>query len=319
MDAAEKFASEIAATFGTQPRRQGREWRVFCPVHEADGGMHKPSLAIWPTGEARYAYKCMTGCSKPSIRDALRDRGIKCGTGDTVTVEQAAAAKAKREEHRVEQLRKVEAMIAEAREIEAGDPVASYLGARGLYPLPHSSGLYTLMKVPDPIFDRAAFAAALCDCRTVSQNGPLPIRVVGMSTLSLHANGDPVIAAFTGKKLRSIVGTQRGYGVPYGLPASHVVIAEGVESMLAALKITGESFGIATLAATNMPFIALPSFVRKVTVAADNDTPGLEAAAALKNDLGHLGVPVTILKWGPEKSGFDANDQLLSMRMQELS
>lgn len=315
MDAAEKFASEIAATFGTQPRRQGREWRVFCPVHEADGGMHKPSLAIWPTGDERYAYKCMTGCGKPSIRDALRDRGVKCGTGDTVTVEQAAAAKAKREEYRVEQLRKVEAMVMEASKIEAGDPVASYLAARGLYPLPDSS-LQTLMKVPDPLFGGVAFAAAICDNRPTDNR---PTRIVGMSTLSLHENGDPVIAAFTGKKLRSIVGTQRGYGVPYGIPGPHVVIAEGVESMLAALKITGESFGIATLAATNMPFIALPSFVRKVTIAADNDTPGLEAAAALKNDLGHLGVPVTILKWGPEKSGFDANDQLLSMRMQELS
>lgn len=315
MDAAEKFASEIAATFGTKPRRQGREWRVFCPVHEADGGMHKPSLAIWPTGEARYAYKCMTGCGKPSIRDALRDRGVKCGTGDTVTVEQAAAAKVKREEHRVEQLRKVEAMITEAREIEAGDPVASYLAARGLFPLPDSR-LGTLMKVADPIFGHDAFAAALCDCRTITESA---IRIVGMSTLSLHENGDPVIAAVTGKKLRSIVGTQRGYGVPYGFPGAHVVIAEGVESMLAALKITGEAFGIATLASSNMPFIALPSFIRKVTIAADNDTPGLEAAASLKNELGHFGVPVTILKWGPEKSGFDANDQLLSMRMQELT
>jgi hypothetical protein len=134
--------------------------------------------------------------------------------------------------------------------------------------------------------------------------------VVGLSLLSLYGDGVPRLAEGTGKKFRSVLGQQAGAGVPYGKPGPHLLVAEGLESMLAARQLLKIDFGIATLAAPNMRVLAVPEFVRRVTIAADNDTPGLEAAADLKNELGHLGLPVDIKVWGEPKSGWDAADEL---------
>jgi hypothetical protein len=99
--------------------------------------------------------------------------------------------------------------------------------------------------------------------------------------------------------------------VPFGETGPHLVVAEGVESMLAARQLLNIPFGIATLAAPNMRVLAVPEFVRRVTIAADNDTPGLEAAADLKEQLGRLGLPVKIWTWGLNGTGFDAADELM--------
>lgn len=308
MDAAEKLATEIAETFGKRPARMGREWRCNCPVHEAEGH-HKPSLAIWPTGEASYGVKCMTGCPGSMVWAALRARGIKGTHRGGAGAEDMAKARVVKERHRVEQLMKVQTILSEAEAIIAGGASGLYLASRGLELSFEGPGINTLFEVDDPGPGAVkAFGACIVDPTTLALDRP---KVVGVSLLSLNRVGEPVIAKATGKKLRSIIGAQSGYGVPFGKPGAHMVVAEGVESMLAARQLLKIEFGIATLAAPNMRSLAIPEFVQRVTIAADNDTPGLEAAADLANELGHLGMPVKIWQWGLRGTGFDAADELM--------
>lgn len=317
MDGAETLARQIADTFGTKPSRQGREWRCHCPVHEGDGGRHKPSLAIWPTSEKGYAVKCMTGCDKSLVWAALRQRGIKSPQRGGTSAEDRLRHAAWKEQHRVEQLQKVRDMLDTAEPLDRSGlasetPVAIYLAGRGIdlsYDPPKVS---TLFDVEDPLFAGApAFASVICDPTTLEDERP---RVVGATILSLLPSGKPRIGLTSGKKLRSIIGVSKGFGVPYGKPESTLVVAEGVESMLAARQLLGIPFGIATLAAPNMPFLAVPEWVSEVVLAADNDTPGMEAAASLATDLGRSGIRVTIERWGDANSGWDAADELAQVK-----
>lgn len=308
---AEALARKIADTYSRQPTRIGREWRTFCPVHEADGGMHKPSLALWDYGD-NCAVKCMTGCSKQSVIAALKERGVAIGVGGRMNPEQALKAAQQREEHRVIQLRKVEDILSGADGITFGSPQDMYLAYRGIDVRErYVREFSTLFAVDDPLFPGSpALAAAIIDPTTYGE-APVTPRLVGLSILSLIGDdGSPRISDRTGKKLRSVIGTQRGFGVPFGKPGDHVVIAEGLESMLAARQLLKIEFGIATLAAPNMPLIKLPDYVRRVTIAADNDDAGLNASAQLMTDLGHLGIHTERVVYG-NGGGFDAADELM--------
>lgn len=315
MDAAEKLAVEIADKQGRRPHKVGRDWRVLCPHHEMDGGNHKPSFAIWATGENTYATKCMTGCDSSDVWRDLRALGIvRSQKGGSTALDRLKSAQA-REVHRVEQLQKVQEVLTEARILgdERDDVVEAYLDSRLLWPLPWSleatwSPMPTLLDAHDPVWSGRALCGVICDMTTLLE--PLP-KAVGLQLLSLHDDGTPRLVQGTGKKFRSIVGGQKNFGVPYGVPGERLVVAEGIESMLAAMKLLDIPFGVATLASTNMPFLQVPEYVREVVIAADNDAPGMEAAASLMNDLGHVGMRCRIERWGEPNSGFDAADELM--------
>jgi hypothetical protein len=121
----------------------------------------------------------------------------------------------------------------------------------------------------------------------------------------------PVPAGAKPKKHRQVIGLQRGFGVPWGIPGPEVVVAEGVETMIAACQLTGVPFGIACLAAANMPAMAISDRIKSVTVVPDNDTPGKEAAAALKQELEWCGTHCDIYQWPEDRPrGWDANDEI---------
>jgi hypothetical protein len=307
---AEELATKIATTFNTRPVRMGREWRTYCPHHEADGGMHKPSLAIWDYGD-KIAIKCMTGCSKPSVAAALRERGVAFGQGGRASPEQALAMARMREEHRVTQLRKIEEIMTEAEPILYTSPQDRYLLSRGLGPLKYAEQ-GTLFAIEDPMFrGDPALLACIVDPTTLVPGDVNQVpRLVGLSILSLLDDGSPRISDKTGKKLRSVIGTQRGFGVPFGKPGSHLVIAEGLESMLAARQLLNIEFGIASLAAPNMPMIKIPEYVQRVTIVADHDEAGLNASAELMTDLGHLGIETRRVVYAGG-NGWDAADELM--------
>lgn len=310
MDAAQKLASDIAEKQGRRPHKVGRDWRVLCPHHEMDGGNHKPSLAIWPTSENNYAVKCMTGCSSSDVWRGLRALGIKGSQrGGSTALDRVKAAQA-RERHRVDQLMKVQEILSESTSPATAGPIEWYLRARDLYPLPEST-LNTILQTPDPVWTMTkgfTLGGVICDMTTLRAERP---KAVGLQLLSLYDDGVPRLVQGTGKKFRSIIGLSKGHAVPYGVPGPQLVVAEGIESMLAAMKLLEIPFGAATLASTNMQFLAIPEYVREVVIAADNDSPGMEAAAALMNDLGHVGIRCHIERWGEPGSGHDAADELM--------
>jgi hypothetical protein len=305
---AQELAQSITTVMGGAPRRHGREWRVFCPVHEADGGGHRPSLGIWDKAPGVVRWKCMTGCPRDAVREALKAKGVALpGQGGVSAAQQLAAAQAN-ETRRQEALVKAYEALAAAEEIEHDDPVAKYLTGRRLG-LWWRGARFRLYNAPDPIFAGApSMLGPIVDLTTARDERP---RVTGIMTLSLTPEGAPRLQE--GKKLRSIAGTQKGFGVALGNPGRELVVAEGVESCLAAMELLGVGFGVATLSASNMPFLAVPPWVSKVTVAMDNDAPGRAAAAALRQSLDACGMPSAAMGWeGPD--GWDANDELMKRR-----
>ncbi len=62
---------------GCKPTQHGNgSYTAFCPVHEADGGGHKPSLAVSTGDKVDVVMNCHAGCDRPAILNAL---GLESG------------------------------------------------------------------------------------------------------------------------------------------------------------------------------------------------------------------------------------------------
>lgn len=313
------FATKVAATFGVQPTRHGREYRVPCAVHEADGGVHNPSMAVWDTSTDRYAFKCMTGCSQESLREALRERGISIGSrGRAPSTEQQLLSARQREGQRVEQLIKARDCVRKSHPILFASLADRYLASRGidLGTNPDERETFLgdyLCEGEDPnILDGWAMFGLICDPLTL--RGPRTT-ALGITSLSLNDDGSPRLTP-EGKKFRSIVGRSKGAGVPLGRPSKRVVVGEGIETTLAAMTLLRLTFGIATLSASNMPELAIPPFVTHVHVATDNDEAGLTAARRVAATCREVGLNVAHHEWGDKMNmnGWDAADELLARK-----
>jgi len=55
---------------GVKPAGPGK-WTALCPVHEADGNGHKPSLSIGQGDDGRALLSCMAGCATRDVVQAL--------------------------------------------------------------------------------------------------------------------------------------------------------------------------------------------------------------------------------------------------------
>lgn len=60
----------LAQVTGHTPQRSGHEYRACCPVHEADGQSHTPSLSV-REGDRGILFKCHAGCKYRDIMIAL--------------------------------------------------------------------------------------------------------------------------------------------------------------------------------------------------------------------------------------------------------
>lgn len=107
---------------------------------------------------------------------------------------------------------------------------------------------------------------------------------------------------------RMTLGDVRGAAVRLYPAAPHLVVAEGIESALAAAELLGLPAWAATSAGNLADAMALPAEVREVTIAADNDAPGRRAARAAALRWRAEGRTVKIAT--PDKPGADFNDLL---------
>lgn len=81
---------------------------------------------------------------------------------------------------------------------------------------------------------------------------------------------------------RKSLGRLYGQAVWLGEPTETVVIGEGIETVLSVLEVRPDLPGAATLAADNMPALILPTIVKRLLVARDNDPAGKAAAQKLR-------------------------------------
>jgi hypothetical protein len=74
MTGAEKIARALG---GGREKRTAKGWTTLCPIHEADGAPHDPSLDVDDGTDGRPLVTCRTGCERTAVLDALRSRGLR--------------------------------------------------------------------------------------------------------------------------------------------------------------------------------------------------------------------------------------------------
>jgi len=67
----ESILNRLAQVTGHPPQRSGDEWRACCPVHEADGRSHTPSLSVRKGDRQEMLINCHAGCDYGEIIIAL--------------------------------------------------------------------------------------------------------------------------------------------------------------------------------------------------------------------------------------------------------
>jgi phage/plasmid primase-like uncharacterized protein len=105
------------------------------------------------------------------------------------------------------------------------------------------------------------------------------------------------------------LGPVRGAAVRLHQAGDRLVIGEGIESALAAAVLLRMPAWAAVSAGNLRDSLALPASVREVVIAADHDTPGLEAAQAAARRWKAEGRAVRIAK--PQREGADFADLLM--------
>jgi hypothetical protein len=77
------------------------------------------------------------------------------------------------------------------------------------------------------------------------------------------------------------------------------------------MRLRSVPFGIAAMSASNIPNLALPSSIKKVFIAQDNDYAGVTGAQKALLAWTALGIDVVVDVYGMKDSGFDAADELM--------
>jgi putative DNA primase/helicase len=284
-------AAEIAAACGNA-RREGRGWRCRCPVH----GGHSLVLA---DGRNALLVKCWGGCDTSDVLAELRRlrlSGDDSHTGDTTSDRPGGC-------HDRESRIRIARRIWEGAKDARGTPVERYLRSRRItIPAPPSLRWAPGCRHPSGNFLPAMVA------KIVNIDGEL----IGLHRTFLRPDGSGKADIEPQKAMlgRAAVGTVRLHEPRPGTP---LVIAEGVESAMAAAELMGWP-AWAALSAGGMERLILPPTAREIVIAVDRDRKGTGEAAARRAATRWVreGRPVRLVI--PDRIGADANDLLREAR-----
>jgi putative DNA primase/helicase len=300
IDAVLQFAEHVARVTGCNPRRDGNSWVVNCLCHEADGGQHNASLAIFIGHNGRIAFCCRAGCPWDEVATALCRHGVALPDQASASDQLQIAREAERHTERMLEL---------ARRLwedasSYGDSVAatSYLAARGLTMAPAEAATF---RETNEGGRNQLLVSGIAAPATFREGH---VQWTGVQTLALTNDGKPLLNS-AGRKIRRIYGKLATNGVLLGYPSERMVVGEGIETVLSAMRILECDSGLASLSAVNLPRISLPPNVRDIEIAADHDDPGRRAAYALRRRLRQSGVTARIAL--PTSPGDDFNDVLI--------
>lgn len=251
-------AETIAKALGGHKSGQG--WMARCPAHDD----RRPSLAIRDDRGGRTLVRCHAGCQQADVIAALRSRGLWPGeraslrpgrTTDPTGVEPKAAA------------RRTEFALAlwHAARHARGTLVEWYLASRAIdIPAPSALRFHPGLKHPSGGIWPAILALVM----------DVDDRPIGIHRTFLVRDGSGKAPVVPEKMSLGRVG---GGAVRLGALAARLTVAEGIETALSAMQVTGLP-AWAALSTSGLRALALPAAVRDVIVLADGDDPG-EAAA----------------------------------------
>jgi putative DNA primase/helicase len=255
-------------------RRNGSGWLVCCPCpnHGKGRGDRYPSLSVADGDDGRLLLRCFAGCDFLDILDDLKYRGL---VEDRAPGHSALArVEPKSHDPDPEALR----LWVAARPLQY-TVAAEYLEHRGIALQPPS--LRCRIDLP----------------ALVSGVQRPDGKVVAIQQLRLTNDGTKA----SGSQPRMTLGCLGDGAVRLG-PAGEVMgIAEGVETALSAMELTGVTVW-ASLGSARLHRVELPPEVKEVHIFVDNDEPG-RAAAKRAADVHTTAGRRVVLRYPPDQCG----------------
>lgn len=294
----------------------GRNGTCCCPAHDD----RKASLSV-NVRNGKLLVKCHAGCSQEAVVKALKERGLWPGSAQQVRLNTSSTeATGLDDETAYEQYARFRVALAIMRNAEdGGGQLTKYFEGRGLSNVPGNA-----MLLSGSMTQYLAGKELWCGGPAIKlAHGGFPAMVMpvsgqkglqGAHVTYLTKDLKSKLTAQTAQ--RQMFGAMKGGYVQLGTPNSKkpLLVAEGIETALAASEITGMP-AIAALSTTNMPSVLLPD-CSGIIIAADNDNAGLEAAekaARIWSATGrNVRIAVPDLPGGSSK--YDWNDALCDAR-----
>lgn len=268
-------------------RRSGNDeqFTASCPAHDD----RHPSLSLTVRG-GRVLLHCHAGCAFKDIVRALEQRGLW-----PVQIDQAEAPARDNDAGPPPDLLDFDAEL----RCPAKSIVERYLRQRGI----EVSELQDIARHPKAFHAPShtwwpAMVAAVRDAHG---------HVCTLHRTFLSYCRPPTKAPIEPVRMLWRGAAARGCAVHLSPVARKMVIAEGIETTAAAMRILGLP-GWSAMSAGNLRHIELPELVREVVIAADNDYPGIAAATAAAQRFRREGRQARVVR----PTGYnDFNDVLL--------
>jgi putative DNA primase/helicase len=254
-------AEAIARALGGH--RAGGTWMARCPAHDD----REPSLSITDARNGKVLVCCHAGCDQQDVIAALRGRGAwereRSPMRFASTIHRQPSLE--RDDGVIKRTAAALAIWRSSRSAE-GTPVETYLRSRGLaIAVPPSVRFYARLKHPSGRL-WPAMVSLVADGVTGNPIG------IHRTFLARNGNGKAPV-----ERAKMMLGPCRGGAVRLGLPGGVLMVGEGIETCLAAMRATGHP-AWAALSTSGLRALNLPGEVRDLVVLADGDDPG-EAAA----------------------------------------
>jgi putative DNA primase/helicase len=294
-------AAEIADALGGTCRSNGW-WRCRCPIHASSG----PTLAL-RDGERGLIVKCWAGCQPRDVLAELRRRDLlDANSGGTAKPPDPAAERRRRESEAVHRQQR----ITLARDMwqsalpAIGTVVERYLRGRGItIPVPITIrfiGMNTAYAWHPPSGQRRPVLVALVEH---VEHG-----FVGVTRTFVAIDGS---CKATLDPPRLFTGPVAGGAVRLGevRPDAPVIVAEGIESALAASELLGWP-AWAALSAGGIERLLLPAEAQDIVIACDRDASGVGERGARRAALRWVAEGRRVRLVIPDQVGVDPNDLL---------
>jgi hypothetical protein len=284
-------AETIAKVLGG--RKAGSGWTARCPAHDD----RTPSLSIRDAEYNKVLVRCHAGCGQERVITALRTRGLWAENSPRSLSRTAHRTSVERKPDQ-DDARRSEAALAvwKSAQPAQGTPVEAYLASRGLHlPPPPTLRFHAGLKHPSG----GIWPTMVALVTRGSDNTPLAIH---RTFLARDGGGKAPV-----DPQKMMLGPCRGGAVRLAPLGAVLMVGEGIETCIAAMRATGHP-AWAALSTSGLRTLDLPKKVRDVIVLADGDDPGEAAARDCAQRWNYEGRRVRIAR--PPK-GLDFNDVLL--------
>jgi putative DNA primase/helicase len=254
-------AETIATALGG--RKAGSGWMARCPTHDD----REPSLSIRDADDGKVLVRCHAGCDQERVIATLRSRGLWMENGPRRFIRPAPRAATMRQPDGDDARRSTAALaIWQSAKSASGSLVEAYLASRGLHlPPPPTLRFHIGLKHPSG----GMWPAMVALVTRGHDDTPLAIH---RTFLASNGGGKAPV-----DPQKMMLGPCRGGAVRLAAPCDVLMVGEGIETCLAAMRATGHP-AWAALSTAGLRSLDLPGDVRDVIVLADADDPG-EAAA----------------------------------------